>query len=396
METKIFTQTKGKTDAKKAAEYIDEQSNAKLAIIYSSIRNDEKTKEYFKYLADNLKTPFLALRVGGTYTLEDGYCEEAVSIVVFCGELDVTVFDEKIDFKNPQKTAENITPNLKDKNLAFIYSATYAKQLSVMDYILRIAQEKHPKTQILGGGSAPKPIVATKNGVFEDSIVLAAVNGLEYNFNIDTGFTFDETKKERYVVTKSDDFYVYEINNRNAIEEYSKLLHIRPYFFNKFSILLSKPSPGVIGSLARTNPVLYEAIMKTTVEIYGTKRLDEELIRPFGLIEIDEENDRLVFENKKPENTELRRLIISKQNQLGVYDKLVKQYHNTSFLLLTACIFTPFWFGFDFEEVGRRLAKLKQPFLLYFVFGEFGAKLPYKEDINVVNTCVVETLALED
>jgi len=394
MDMKLIVQKKDKPDAEKAIKFIEKYKKAKLAIVHSSIKDEVVSLDYFDHLVKNLKTPFIGTRVSGTVTPKEGYCEDAVAIAVLCGNFDVKVFHEPIDFKDPEKTANEIIPRLEGSELCLVYSANYYKQNVFIDAILRRVQYKFPDLQIWGMVSAPPPIVVTNEGIHGNTMVFAAINGPDFYFDLDSGFKFDENEDTEFVVTRADEYYIYEIEGKNAVEEYSKIQHMQPYFINMLHNLSSRPDVvKLFKILSKLNEVLYEGIMQMLMKPLGTD-LNGGVAEILFALGLDEKNKRhMLTQSYKTKGSVLRHLSTSPKNQLAVYDRLYKRFPKEKAMLVSSCGMRPFWFNFDFEALEKKLSKFKYPFLISHVFGGFGTDLPYKGlEQNVVHGGTVKAL----
>ncbi len=378
MEMQVLVQKRDELDAKKAIEFIENCKNSKLAIIHSSLKDEIISLDFFDTLVRELKTPFVGMRVGGTVT-NQGYSEDSVAIAVLCGDFDVEVFHESINYEKLEETAEDII-NISDKaDLCLVYSASPIKKNVFLDAILRRIQKTYPKLQMFGGVSFPPPIVITNEGIYNDRIICALIKGIKCFFDLYTGFKVDSTKDEEFIVTKSDEFYIYEINGKPASEEYSKIQHMRPYFFNALSNLLIRPDPPrLLRSMSRISSVMYDAISKATTRFVGAK-VNEKLTEALIVLEIgDGGNNYILPPFYVPEGMVLRWVTIPKDYQLEAYDSLYGQFSDATPILMTECAFRPLWFGFDFDALEDKLKKFKCPFMISYTFGEFGTYLPYK------------------
>jgi len=394
MDMKLIVQKKYKLNAKRVVKFVEKYKKAKLAIVCSSVKDDAVSLNLFEQLVKNLKIPFVGTRVSGTITPKEGYSEDAVAIAVLCGDFDVRVFHESIDFEDQEKTINKIIPRLKGYDLCLTYSANYYKKNIFIDAILRRVQYKFPDLQIWGMDSAPPPIVVTNDGIYENTMVFAVINGLDFSFDLDSGFRFDENEDSEFVITRSDEYYIYEINGRNAVEEYSKIQHMRPYFINMLQNLSSRPDVvKLFKILSRLNEVLYEGIMKISMRPLGTD-LNGRAAEVLFALELDEKNKKYILtQSYKPRGSVLRRLSTSPESQLAVYDRLYKRFPKEKAMLISSCAMRPFWFNFDFETLEKKLRRFKYPYLISHVFGEFGTYLPYGGmEQNVVHGGTVKAL----
>ena len=395
MDMQLLVQKKDKLDAEKAIKFIEKCKNAKLAIVHSSIRDEVVLLDFLEHLVRNLKTPFVGTRVSGTVTPNEGYCEDVVAIVVLCGNFDVNVFHESIDFQNPEKTTERAIPHLNGCGLCFVYSANHYKQNVVLDAILRGVQNSYPKLQIMGAASSPPALVAINDGIYDDHLVLVALNRINFDFVVDSGFRFDENYNDKFAITKSDEYHVYEINNKDALDEYSKIQHLRPYFLNMITkYVLTRPDiANILTILSKTSKVMYRGLVRIGINVLGSE-VKGGLIEPAFVLELNEGDKRYVLmQSYRPVGTLLKRLKTSSQDQLAIYDRLYVKSKAANSMFVLSCAAVPIWIDFDFKALEKKFKRFKCPFLLSYVFGEFGAKLPYEGiEQNVVHGGVVKAL----
>jgi len=392
MNMQILVQKKDELNAEKAIEFIENCKKARLAIVHSSIKDEIISLDFFDYLVRKLKTPFVGLRVGGTAT-NQGYSEDSATIAVLCGDFDVKAFHEKINYEKPEETADKIISQLNGWNLCLVYSANYYKQNVFVDSILRKVQFAFPNLQIWGSGSSPSPIVATNQGIHKDTLGFVALNLSDFQFIMDSGFKFDESA-EGFTITESDDYYIYEINGKNAVEEYSKIQHMRPYLINMLNNLSSRADViKIFRILSQANEMFYLGILKIAMKPLGTA-LDGKTAEILFALELkDEGRSHILTQSYKPKGTLMKRLKTSPEEQLAVYDRLHKKFPKGMAMLMCSCAMRPFWFNFDFKALENKLKKFKCPFMLSYVWGEFGTYIPYKDpEQNILHGGVVKAL----
>jgi len=396
MDMRLLVQTRDKLDAAKAVKFIDSCKDAKLALIHASLHDEVALLDVFQDLLDNLRTPFIGTRVSGSAT-PDGYFEDAVAIAVLCGDFDVNVFHEKINFQNPEETANKITPQLGDADLCLVHSANHYKQNVIMDGILRRVQNAHPKIQVIGGASAPPTIVAVKDGIYGDHIAVAAIKGLNYEFKGYSTCKIDEASKEEFIITKADEYHIYEINNRDAVEEYSRIQHMRPYFLNMITnyVLTRSDILKVVQGLAGTGGTLREGLLKLGINLLGRKNKDG-FVETAMILELNEEGRRYAgAQNYIPAGTKFRRAKHSVEEANRSLDQIAEYSKDQKTMLIMVCA-AIYWIYLDLDDLKNRISKIHSNFLLSFVFGEYGAIPPYKGlDQNVVHGAMLKTLAFK-
>jgi hypothetical protein len=391
MDMRLLVQKRDELDASAAIKFIDGCKDAKLALIHASLKDEVALLDFFQNLVENLKTPFAGMRVSGSATPE-GYFEDAVVIAVLCGDFEVNVFHEKINLQEPRETVEKITPKLKDVSLCLAYAAITCQQNVYVDFILRRIQSMYPKMQIFGGASSPPALVASKDGIYGDHLLCVTLNAVETQFEMNSGFRFTEDKQE-FTITKSDEFYVYEIDGKNVVEEYSKIQHIRPYFQNMvMKYLLSRSDISYISkALFKASTILREGGANLSIQLLGLPEKGK--VVPFIALELgDGKRNYLLPPFYVREGTKLKRVRAFKDVQLDAYEKL----SSGNGMLMMSCATTQVWLEFDYNALVERLKKFSHPVLLSFTFGEFGATLPYRGlEQNVVHGGVVKALAFK-
>jgi hypothetical protein len=347
-------------------------------------------------MVDKLKTPFVGTRVSASAT-QEGYFEDAMVIGVVCGDFDVNVFHEKINFENPEETANRMISTLGDPNLCFIHTASHYKQNVIMDGILRRIQTSRPHMQIIGGASSPPAIIAVKDGVYSDYIIVAALKGEDTDFKILTACKIDEASKEEFTITKADEYHIYEINGRDAVEEYSKIQHIRPYFLNMITnyVLNRADILKVVKALGKASGTIYDGLLSLGINLIGAKNRDG-VVEPALLLELNESGRRYaLIQHYMPEGTVLRRVKHSSEEGKKAFDALAEYSKDKKAMYVIVCA-AIFWVYIDFKDLKKRLQKIQSTYMLSFVFGEYGATLPYNgPEQNVVNGATIKALAFK-
>ncbi len=391
----ILVQKKNELNAEKAIEFIRNCKKSKLAIVHSSVRNGVDFLNFFDVLVRKLKIPFVGMRVSGTLT-QEGHSEDSVAIAVLCGDFDMRVLHERMNYEKPEDTAELMIPELKDHNLCLIYSANPIKRDILVDAILRGIQASNPDLQIFGGVSASPPILVTNEGVHEDTMVFIPLKGVDFDFEIDSGFRFDESKDTKFVITKSDEHHIYEIDGKNAVEEYSKIQCMRPYFINMLANLFPRPDVArVMKLMSRLNKVVYEGVLGMCIHVLGAE-LDGKTAEFLFAMELNEKGDYMVVQSYKPKGTVLRRLSTSPKEQLSVYERLYEKFPKAEAMIISSCYCRLFWFDFDFRALEKKLKRFKCPFMVSYVYGGFGTRLPYKDsEKNVLHGGTVKALVFK-
>jgi hypothetical protein len=392
MDMRLLVQTAEEVDAGKVAKFLQDCKDAKLMLIHSSLKDDTLTRSFFSDLIKKIKVPFVGTKVSASATNE-GYFEDAVAVAVLCGDFEVKVFTEKLEYDDVEGTIKKIAPKLDDATLCLIHSSNYYQQNAHVDAILRRIQERQPKMQMWGITSKPQPIIATEAGIQENFIAFAAIKGLDHVFHIDSGFQFDEKRDTEYKITKADEYHIYEINGRDAVDEYSKIQHIRPYLLNTISTFSARPDAvQLFEVISQLNAVLYDGVIKIMIKPLGTD-LNGKAAEILLALHLEEKGRRSILTHAyKPEGTILRHLSTTPENQLAVYDRI--QEKSGKAMLGSACAMCLLWSNFDTKALEKKLKTIKYPLLVSYVFGEYGTNLPYKGQ-NLVHGSVVTALTLK-
>jgi hypothetical protein len=383
-------------DAGKVAKFLQDCKEAKLMLIHSSLKDDTLTRNFFLDLLKKIKVPFVGTKVSASATNE-GYFEDAIAVAVLCGDFEVKVFTEKLDYEDVEGMVERIAPKLDDATLCLIHSSNYYQQNAYVDAILRRIQGRQPKMQIWGITSKPQPLIATKAGTQENFISFAAIKGLDYAFHLDSGFQFDEKRDSNYEITQADEYHIYEIKGRDAVDEYSRIQHMRPYLLNTILNLTSRPDAvQLLEVISKLNTVLYESVIKTTINPLGTD-LNGKAAEILLALHLEEKGRRSILTHAyKPQGTILRHLSTTPENQLAVYDRIQENSGKEKAMLVSSCAMCPLLFNFDTKALEKKLKTIKYPILVSYVFGEYGTNLPYKDGKqNLVHGSVVTAITLK-
>jgi len=379
MELKTLVQGKDELDAGKAVEYIEGCEGARLVLIYSSLKNEFINLDYVEKLIENLKTDFIGARVAASVT-NQGYNENAISYAILCGDIEHRIYHTKTDYENPHKTAEKIIPELKGYTNCLAYSANYIKENIHVDNIFQQVQKQHPNLQINGGITAPPPIVFDKNGIYEDSIILAALKNKKTDFYIDCGFKLREDS-EKYTITKADEKGIKEINHKPAIAEYSRMTHTQPYMMKTvFNISSRLDWAKMTGALSKSNPILQEAIQNIYTNILGKESKTGIVNMMFS----QPGENTLIPNNIIPEGSQVKWTATTPQKQLAVYDRFTEKHLKARGVIADDCCIRAFWFNHQLDKMAEKLMKLEYPYIFNHMNSELGTKTPYthqKENI---------------
>ena len=158
------------------------------------------------------------------------------------------------------------------------------------------------------------------------------------------------------------------------------------------SLFTKANAAKIAKSLFKASSILMEGGVRVGVTVLGSE-IDEKTVEMLAVLELNEDDKYLLAPSYKSKGTILKRTETSKEEQLNLYERIYKKFQNDNALLIISCIATQYWIDFDFKALEEKLEKFKCPFLLSYVFGEFGATLPYKGmEQNVVHGGTVKAL----
>jgi hypothetical protein len=395
VEMQLLLQKNKELDADKVKEFVKKCNNPRILIVYFSLEDKCILKNFFDSLAKCLQVPFIGTRVSGTFTLGDGFCDDGVAFVVLCGDFEVNIFSADINLANPSKTIEKVTPEMAGSGLCIAYSANPFKENIKVDAIFRGIQSKYPNMQIFGGISAPKPFVVNNSKIHENAIVFAMIRGLSSSFELESGFKFDEQNSEEYTITHSDEYCIYGINDKSAVEEYCRIQHMRPYFINTLAGLFPRSDMArVLKSISKLNTVIYEGVLGMCIHALGAE-IEKDKAEILFAVELNEKNNQLVTQSYKANGTILKRLKTSREEQLAVYDRLQERIPRGDAVLINSCQCGLFWMDFDLKNLEQKLKKFKTPYLIAYVYGSLGAKTNQKGPKNILHAGVIKALTFK-
>ncbi len=392
VELDILVQGSDEVNVEEVKEFIEFCDNAKLVLVHSSLKEDVVNLGFFQEFIEEIKTPLLGVGVSGSYTPQSGYVEDAVAFGVLSGDFEAEVFQERINYDDIEETAGKIKPKLKGGNTTIVHSSNSYYHLNYVDMILRRLQNEYPKLQIIGGNSAPEPFITTKKGVFEDHIGFAILKNVDNRFFLDSGGRFQKDTWE-FEVTRSDERHIYELNRENAVTEYCKLQHFRPYFVNMLTrMVLRRDLAKILKKLSETNKDMYEVVMKATIKTLGA-RLKKEATEPLFPLNLDEEKSSFLNQNYKPRGTKLNPVTNEYDDTIQVYENLAKEHPGRRNMLVFECGYRPFWLNFDYQAVEKEYEKLDCNYLASYYWGEYGNYIPTpKENQNIVHAGTIKAL----
>lgn len=388
----VLVQGKDELDVQRIIEFIEGCMDPELVLVYSSLRDDFLCLDVFRQLVESVEAPFLGARVVASAT-RDGYLEDGVVVGVLSGDFNAKAGKISVDYDNLDGTVEGLVKAAGDSKLVLAYSANLLPQDVFTDYIMRHTQSRLPDTQFIGGVTAPEPMIACNEGVFKEGLVYATVSGLEFDFSLDSGFTFKEDDDREYVVTKADEFYIYELDGEDAVEKYSKLQHMQPYMVNMLASTFTKIDMAqLLDKLANTSETLYEGVLKGVAKVLG-KRMQKNMVEIVPSLKLSD--NKFLSHNYTPEGTRLKWIDNKPENHLAVYDRILEKHPKASAYLISSCFMQLYWSNFRTQEIQDRLSKLKAPYIVNFLCGEIGTTTPYKNPKeNVLNGGTTKTLAL--
>lgn len=153
--------------------------------------------------------------------------------------------------------------------------------------------------------------------------------------------------------------------------------------------------PHMIKELFKANAIIKESGIRSQMQGLGCT-LKGSMLDLLIVTELDERKGVLVTQNYRPNGTILKRADTTKEKQMAVYDAINKKFEEKKAILIIACAALPYWFDYDYTELGAKAKKYKAPVLISFLFGEYGTTLPYSGlNQNIVHGGVVKALAFK-
>ncbi|MFH1836165.1 MAG: FIST N-terminal domain-containing protein, partial [Methanobacteriota archaeon] len=346
---------------------------------------------FHQKLVEGLNIPFLGVRVSSVLT-NGGLVDDGVVFAVFCGDFDVDVIQERMDFDDLDSTVGRLNACVGGWHVAVTFSSNLFYQNVFVDYVLRRINLSNPSLQIVGGNSAPTPTTFSREGIFDDSISMALFRGLDSKYLMDAGFSYSEGS-ETLVVTKSDEFHINEFNNMNAVTYYCSKKHIQPYFFNMLTKTVMNPRIGeVFSRIYKTNKEIMRGITKGTMEAPGFK-VNDSVIEPLFYVEGDEKGSKLLTQQYMPEGRELKWLKTDAESQFKMFERVLGKLAGSSLILGFVCDLIPFYFEYNFEKLQKIVKKQDSPVLLSFHYGEIGGEKGKEEKLkNFVHAGSVQAI----
>ena len=393
-DLRVLVQSTGDLDVGKISSFVSSIPEAKLVVFHCSVNDDAVLENFEKSIAGKLSVPLVGVRVSASLT-NTGFYEDSVVVGVFSGDFDVKVFHDELVFENSEKVIESIASKLPKNGLCLAYAACYYTDGSRLDYILRNIAIKRPALQFSGLISSPKPMVFSMNGPLKNSLVYVVFQGVDLTNKFVSGFELDE-KGQEFTVTKSDDFHILEIDNKNAVSLYCGLKHVRPYMVNALTNQLNKPSVHkIIKLLSDASGDMYETIMKTAIEILGTLKSDG-FVEPIPMQMADELRSRWTSHCYVFVGTKLRWIRYDPDKLIDQYTVVEKKLVGASAIFSHECVFRLFYMNFRVKDIERKVSKFKVPLMLSYGYGEIGAYIPYTDkNVNMVHGGIIQVLGFK-
>lgn len=393
VELRVLVQGKDGLDVDRINEFVSNCDFPRLVLLYSSLESEALCVGFFEKCIQGLDIPFIGVRTPGCFTRE-GYHEDSVVIGVLCGEFEVKVVHECIDFTKLVNVADKLIPQLDGFNLAIVHSANMYEQLVFVDGILRRVNAAHPGLQIVGGCSSPNPIVACNGGMFNDHLVIALIRGVGFEHRMFSGFSLKEDCM-KYKVTRSEEYYVNEINGRNAADFVSGLYHVQPYFFNMLSGLTTRSNISrLYVELSKANPLIEKAI-SGGIGKPPCQDIRKNIIDVYLPVKLYEKESRFLTTSHISKGSVLQETETSSEKQVGVYEQVLESFKEKN-ILVFPCGALPTLFGCSNNKVVDKLKNMKKEFIVAYMWGEYGTIMPYKSiEENVIHGGSVQVLGFK-
>jgi len=373
----------------KINDFVGKVKGSKFVLLFCSLFDEFLSASFFNSCVEELNCPFVGVRTAGCVTPE-GYVSEGVVAGVVHGDFDVSVFSEAVDFEDLEGTVKRCNSKITECELCMVFSSSHIRRSLHLNKLLLDIHDRFPDMQIWGGNSVAPSALVTKDGIFEDHIAFVCLSKAKTDHKMETGFTLDE-KREKYVVTKSDMYKIYELDGENASEKYSKIQHMRPWLLNNVANLVTRHDISKLGkSMSLMNKTLYDGFMKSAVKLLGF-RLSNEVVTAVGISYMDK--DHILPGTFVPEGTKLFFTESSEESQLAVYDRL-SEFKDNKFNLVASCLLRQYYINFQFEKVGEKMAKLGSPFIVAYLAGEISVK-PRQKTKNIFHQCGIQVLGFK-
>ena len=153
---------------------LSEFSNVAALVFYSALKDDISLANFVTDLHSHVDIPYSGLKVTGFFCNKK-YYSDAIGVMVLCGDLKVSTQRVNINYSDFDSCSDQICNQLVECDLCLVWSASTYYDNPYIDAILRRVSEKKSKTCLVGGISAPDPLVFSDLGVYNDSISLMTV-----------------------------------------------------------------------------------------------------------------------------------------------------------------------------------------------------------------------------
>jgi len=370
--------------------FISSLHSPKFVLVFNCLSDSFSCLEAFQECVDGLDVPFLACRCSGCITpvsvVEDGLVFVGVS-----GDFEVDTFDVGFDFEDLDGVSEAVLEYLGDSGTLMVFSPTRVTDAPKLNYVLDKVHAEKPGVLLWGGVSVDPHIVASNNGVFEDRLVCAYIKDADFSLNMDTGFSLDKSGKP-LEVTKSDMFFISEMNGKNAEDEYCSTIHVKPYLINSVTKLVTRfDAPRTFNKMSKLSKTMYEAILKSTVKLYGYTEKNG-ITESVGIT--GARDGKIISAINVPQGTKIYPTISDKETHLAALDRIADKHEDSEALLIASCLLRQFYINFDFEEAKRRLDALGKPYVLAYMGGEVGVGAN-EELESIHHNCSIQVLGLK-
>ncbi len=390
-DLKILVLSKDEVAVKKINDFIARCGSPQLALIHSSLHDDEAASLFYRQCVDSISLPFIGLRVSDTLTNE-GLFEDAVVVGVLCGDFSVKLGHHEMDIQNSGGMIRDMSSKLVDGEMCFVLFPLVYSHNAWIDAVFRGIQKEHPNMQFIGATSTPEPIVFSNQGVFTSECIFALIDGISSSFHFHSGISY-KSYSEAYTVTKSEDYCINQLDGENAVIKYCAHKGIKPYFFNMLLGQVSKPFfVMVMGGLAKANELTFKTIIKSTTEILGRNQRD--VVEPLMMIHFDQDSGSILSQSYVPVGTVLRWIRPKPEGLVEAYDRLREETLDAKGVLGFACSYRIFWKNFKTDELVEKAKQFRVPFIISHGFGELGTWIPYDGVSNLQHGGVVLAVGL--
>lgn len=361
-----------------------------FCLVFVCFRDDFRCLSFVDRLVEGVGVGFSGLKVTGFYH-EGCFCNEGILVVCFDGVGERVVFDSLMDLRDVDGQSKRIADRLGDGGLCFVWSANHYRENNFLDKLLRRVCTYHPNLQLVGGVSAPDPLVFCNDGVVSDGVVFSFFPGFDFEYRQYCGY--EPVSRDDVLVSKSDENYIYELDGKNAVSYYCDRKRIRPYVFNTITSLTVKKSMAhMVTKLAQTNKTLFDALIKGTIDVLGFNTKD------FGweslyFLRYEEDLSRITPVNHQSEGRKLRWVTSDEERQVRIVSSIGNDFSNRETLVFS-CGYLPYLYSCRYDLIEKELMK-KDNLTCVYVWGEIGSHPPHDEDKNVVHGGTIQVVSIE-